>query len=254
MLIINTEMADLRLRLQALHAQAHEAEQRWRRAEAAAAAAESRLSESSHMHDSAYQSALAQLRDAKDALAFKLDQQQQRIFDVCSRLRSSLSSAPIESSETVNSSRDSIDQLESLLSKVENILLHSSAADTAATPAPMRPQATPLMGGVGASTIASAASTASRFSTPLPHKDNEYLPKGVSRNQPLHGVSGNSSEEAARWLELQLAMCRQEFAAMESRFVCGCVCAPCRQCAHSVFFRYQHAMESSASWRSERVR
>jgi predicted nucleic acid-binding Zn-ribbon protein len=222
MLQVSTEMADLRLRLQALQAQALEAEQRWRRAEAAAAAAESRLSESTQVHDSAYQSALAQIRDSKDALAFKFDQQQQRIRELCSRLRSSLSPMLLEPSESAHGSRDSIDQLESLLGSVEAALQHahhSSAADAAATPASVRPHATPLMGGVGASTIASAASTASRFSTPLPHKDSEYLPKGVGRNQHLHSAPGNGAEESVRWLELQLAVCRQEVSAMESRCV-----------------------------------
>jgi hypothetical protein len=219
MLHINTEMADLRARLQALQAQAHEAEQRWRRAEAAAAAAESRLSESSLAHDSAYQSALTQIRDAKDALMCRFDHQQQRIHDMCFRLRSSLSSLPMESLETISGSQDGIEQLENLLGKVENVFLHVTASDAAATPAPVlaRPHATPLMGGIGASTIKSAASTAPRFTSPSPHKVNNFATGGGDQ-QSAHHVDGKVADEASRWLELQLTMCRQEFAAMESRF------------------------------------
>jgi chromosome segregation ATPase len=135
MLLINSEMADLRVRLSALQAQALEAEQRWQRAESAAAAAESRLSESSHLQDSAYQSALGQIRDARDALASKLDEQQQRIRSMCSRLRSSLSSLPVQSSEGPSPSNDSLEQLELLLGKVESVVLRVSVGD-AATPLP----------------------------------------------------------------------------------------------------------------------
>jgi len=237
MLLINTEMADLRLRLQALHAQAQEAEQRWSRAEAAAAAAESRLADSALLQDSANQSALSQILEAKDALVSKLDHQQQRIRDMCSRLRSSLSSLPIESPALPTSSLDGIEQLDSLLGRVENVLLHASLGDAAASPTPRRPHATPLMGGVGASSIASAASTATRFASPLPHKDSEYMSRGGNRHNTARALAtdvaaGSAADETMRWLELQLAVCRQEFTAMENR--------------------YQHAMESSVSWRSER--
>ena len=257
MLLINTEMADLRLRLQALHAQAQEAEQRWSRAEAAAAAAESRLAESALLHDSANQSALSQILEAKDALVSKLDHQQQRIRDMCSRLRSSLSSLPIESPALPTSSLDGIEQLDSLLGKVENVLLHASLGEAAASPTPRRPHATPLMGGVGASSIASAASTATRFTSPLPHKDSEYMPRGGNRHSTARALAtdvaaGSAADETMRWLELQLAVCRQEFTAMENRWV---LCSPVLSAAaHANVFRYQHAMESSVSWRSERVR
>jgi len=230
MLLINSEMADLRVRLSALQAQALEAEQRWQRAESAAAAAESRLSESSHLQDSAYQSALGQIRDARDALASKLDEQQQRIRSMCSRLRSSLSSLPVQSSEGPSPSNDSLEQLELLLGKVESVVLRVSVGD-AATPLPMRPQATPLMGGVGASTIASAASTAARFSSPMPLKTNQYPQSSHGHRLAAHGVAGDAADEATHWLELQLAMCRQEFTVMENRSMptaCACAAWPSR--------------------------